>query len=57
MQQFAHTGRTQLNLTQCQCGRQPSVKVHREQRVNCTANDLVTLSPVYNDLALSGIVV
>jgi len=49
-------GRTQLNLTQCQCRHQSSVNVHLVQHVNCTVSDLVTSSPVYNDPSPSDIV-
>jgi len=56
MQPFVRTGRTQLNLTQCQCCRQPSVKDRLEQHVNCTVSDLVTSSAAYSDLSPSGIV-
>jgi len=53
MQLSARTGRTQLNLIHCRFERfhrQSSVKVLLVQHVNCTASDLVTLSPVNNDL-------
>ena len=55
MQLSARTGRTQLNLIHCRFHRQSSVKVLLVH-VNCTESDLVTLSPVYNDLSPSGIV-
>jgi len=56
VQQFVHFGTTLLTLTYCQQHSQSWVKFHLVQHVNCTVNDLVTLSPVYNDLSPSGIV-
>jgi len=56
MQLFVRVDKTQPNLTQCQSCRQFSVRVLLAQHVSCTVSDLVTSSPVYNDLSLSGIV-
>jgi len=52
-----HTARTLQNVIHCQFHHQSFVqKALHVQHMNCTVTDLVTSSPVYNDLSQSDIV-